>query len=197
MKLKAVRIENFRCYEDIIVEFDALTTIVGKNDIGKSSILEALEIFFNNETVKIDPTDVNIHSEGNKVVTITCDFTNLPESLVLDADAETNLAAEYLTIADDILRVRKQFDCSKAKPTENVSIIANHPNLPDMESLLTMKETELKKIIRDNAIDSPLNGNPIMRKNIWNHFNAQNLLEEQDLSVALAGTKDIWGQLQK
>lgn len=197
MKLKRVRIENFRCYEDITVEFDALTTIIGKNDIGKSSILEALEIFFNNEMVKIEPTDVNIHSEGNKVVTITCDFTNLPESLVLDADAETNLAAEYLTIADDILRVRKQFDCSKAKPTENVSIIANHPNLPDMESLLTMKETELKKIIRDNAIDSPLNGNPIMRKNIWNHFNAQNLLEEQDLSVALAGTKDIWGQLQK
>ena len=197
MKLKAVHIENFRCYEDIIVEFDALTTIVGKNDIGKSSILEALEIFFNNETVKIDPTDVNIHSEGNKVVTITCDFTNLPESLVLDADAETNLAAEYLTIADDVLRVRKQFDCSKAKPTENVSIMANHPNLPDMESLLTMKETELKKIIRDNAIDSPLNGNPIMRKNIWNHYNAQNLLEEQELSVALVGTKDIWGQLQK
>lgn len=197
MKLKRVRIQNFRCYEDITVEFDALTTIVGKNDIGKSSILEALEIFFNNETVKIDPTDVNIHSEGNKVVTITCDFVNLPDTPVLDADAETNLAEEYLTIAEDTLRVRKQFDCSKAKPTETVTIIANHPNLPDMESLLTMKETELKRIIRDNAIDSPLNGNPVMRKKIWAHFNAQNLLEEQELSVALAGTKDIWSQLQK
>lgn len=197
MKLKRVRIENFRCYEDITVEFDALTTIIGKNDIGKSTILEAMEIFFNNETVKIDPTDVNIHSEGNKVVTITCDFINMPETLVLDADADTNLAEEYLTIAEDTLRVRKQFDCGKAKPTETVTIIANHPNLPDMESLLTMKEAELKKIIRDNAIESPLNGNPVMRKNIWAYFNAQNLLEEQELSVALVGTKDIWGQLQK
>lgn len=179
------------------MEFDTLTTIVGKNDIGKSSILEALEIFFNNETVKIDPTDVNIHSEGNKVVTITCDFTNLPESMVLDADAETNLTEEYLTIAEDTLRIRKQFDCSKAKVAESVTIIANHPNLPDMESLLTMKEAELKRIIRENAIESPLNGNPIMRKSIWNHYDAKNLLEEQELSIALAGTKDIWGQLQK
>ena len=197
MRLKRVRIENFRCYEDITLEFDALTTIVGKNDIGKSSILEALEVFFNNETVKIDPTDVNIHSKDNKVVTITCDFTNLPESMVLDADAETNLTEEYLTIAEDTLRIRKQFDCSKAKVAESVTIIANHPNLPDMESLLTMKEAELKRIIRENAIESPLNGNPIMRKSIWNHYDAKNLLEEQELSIALAGTKDIWGQLQK
>ena len=115
MKLKKVRIENFRCYKDITVDFDALTTIIGKNDIGKSSILEALEIFFNNETVKIDPTDVNIHSNGNKVVTITCDFNSLPDRLVLDADAETNLTEEYLTMAEDTLRIRKQFDCSKAK----------------------------------------------------------------------------------
>lgn len=197
MKLKKVRIENFRCYKDITVDFDDLTTIIGKNDIGKSSILEALEIFFNNETVKIDSTDVNIHSNGNKVVTITCDFKSLPDRLVLDADAETNLTEEYLTMAEDTLRIRKQFDCSKAKPVETVTIIANHPKLPEMESLLTMKESELKRIVKDNAIESPLNRNPVMRKKIWERFNAQNLLEEQVLSVALAGTKDIWSQLQK
>ena len=197
MKLKQVRIENFRCYEDITVEFDALTTIVGKNDIGKSSILEALEIFFNNETVKIDPTDVNIHSEGNKVDTITCDFISLPESLVLDADANTNLAEEYLTIADDTLRISKQFDCGKSKVPESVSIIAKHPHLPEMESLLSMKESDLKKIIRENGIESVLNGNPTMRKNIWNHFNAQDLLEETEIPVTLTGTKDIWSHLQK
>ena len=80
MKLKQVRIQNFRCYEDITIEFDALTTIIGKNDIGKSTILEALEIFFNNETVKIDSSDVNIHSGENKTVTITCDFIDLPNN---------------------------------------------------------------------------------------------------------------------
>ena len=196
MKLKCVRIENFRCYKDITVTFDALTTLIGKNDIGKSSVLEALEIFFNNETVKIDPTDVNIHSD-NSIVTITCDFTNLPERLILDADAETNLAEEYLTIGEDTLRVRKQFVCSKTKVAEIVSIVANNPSLPNLDSLLTMKEVDLRKIIRDNGIDSTLVGNPSMRKSIWNHFNAQDLLVEQDISVAMVGTKEIWSQLQK
>lgn len=197
MKLKQVRIQNFRCYNDIVVGFNDLTTIIGKNDIGKSSILEALEIFFNNETVKIDPTDVNIHSAGNKIVTITCDFIGLPENLILDADAETNLTEEYLTIDDDTLRVCKQFDCSKTKIPEAVFIIAKHPRLPNMESLLGMKEADLKKIIKENGIESPLNGNPTMRKNIWGHFNALALLEEMEIPVTLTGTKDIWSQLQK
>ena len=52
MKLESVSINNFRCYaEEISVNFQDLTTFVGKNDIGKSSVLEALEIFFNNDTV--------------------------------------------------------------------------------------------------------------------------------------------------
>lgn len=197
MKLKRVRIQNFRCYEDIVVEFEDLTTIVGKNDIGKSSILEALEIFFNNETVKIDSSDVNIHSAGNRIVIITCDFIGLPEKLILDADANTNLTEEYLTINDDTLRVSKQFDCSKAKISEAVFIIAKHPHLPNLDSLLGMKEVDLKRIIRDNGIDSPLNGNPTMRKNIWSYYNAHDLLEEMSIPVTFSGAKDIWNQLQK
>lgn len=197
MKLKRVRIENFRCYQDITICIDNLTTIIGKNDIGKSSILEALEIFFNNETVKIDPTDVNIYSGDNKTVSITCDFTCLPESPILDAEAETNLAEEYLTIDEDTLRIKKQFDCSKAKPTESVVIIANHPQLEGMDSLLSLKESELKKIVKDNGIESPLSGNPKMRKNIWNYFGAEAKLQETEIPITLAGTKNIWSQLQK
>ena len=47
MKLKTIYLKNFRCYKDeVSIEFDDLTTFVGKNDIGKSTILEGLEIFF-------------------------------------------------------------------------------------------------------------------------------------------------------
>ena len=52
MKLKTLYLSNFRCYKNYVeVNFDNLTTFIGKNDIGKSTILEALEIFFNNDTV--------------------------------------------------------------------------------------------------------------------------------------------------
>ena len=43
MRLKAVTLKNFRCYDkEIHVDFADLTTFVGRNDIGKSSVLEAL-----------------------------------------------------------------------------------------------------------------------------------------------------------
>ena len=48
MKIKSITIDNFRGYKDpVTIPFDNLTVFVGKNDIGKSTILEALDIFFN------------------------------------------------------------------------------------------------------------------------------------------------------
>ncbi len=100
MKLKNIYLKNFLCYQnEISIEFDDLTTFVGKNDIGKSTILEALEIFFNNDLVKIESSDANIH--GDKNVVIACDFCDLPSELILDSGEITNLDEEYLTLSDD------------------------------------------------------------------------------------------------
>ena len=39
MKLKTLYLKNFRCYKETIsIDFDDLTTFIGKNDIGKSTI---------------------------------------------------------------------------------------------------------------------------------------------------------------
>src|SRR3954469_22718125 len=99
MKLISIDIHNFRCYhQEISARFDNLTAFVGKNDVGKSTILEALEIFFNNETVKIDSSDRHIHSKDN-LVSVTCEFSDLPAKLSLDAGAETDLDSEHLLTA--------------------------------------------------------------------------------------------------
>ena len=46
MKLKRLYLRNFRSYKDwVSVDFENITTFIGKNDAGKSTILEALEIF--------------------------------------------------------------------------------------------------------------------------------------------------------
>ena len=48
MKMHSVKIRNFRGYSnETEILFDDLTVFVGKNDVGKSSVLEALDIFFN------------------------------------------------------------------------------------------------------------------------------------------------------
>lgn len=46
MKIDSIKIKNFRGYkEEVKIELNDLTVFVGKNDIGKSTILEALDIF--------------------------------------------------------------------------------------------------------------------------------------------------------
>ena len=48
MKLREVILKNFRgYYDETRISINDLTALIGKNDVGKSTILEALEIFFN------------------------------------------------------------------------------------------------------------------------------------------------------
>jgi putative ATP-dependent endonuclease of the OLD family len=88
MNLISVEIENLRCYQELIkIKINSLTTFIGKNDIGKSTVLEALEIFFNNDTVKITQEDANIHSDSS-LVSIICEFSGALHKLVLDSGSE-------------------------------------------------------------------------------------------------------------
>lgn len=61
MKLKTLKIKNFRgYYDEVAIPFENLTAFIGQNDAGKSTILEALEIFFNNKLVECEQSDLNI-----------------------------------------------------------------------------------------------------------------------------------------
>lgn len=197
MRLESISIKNFRCYqEEVTVLFADLTTFIGKNDIGKSSVLEALEIFFNNETVKIESGDANVYSDDKKI-SITCEFSDLPTNLTLDAGAVTTLAAEYLLTATGTLKIRKVFDCKSSKPAEEVSLIAHHPTAPGVENLLELKEKDLQAIVKNKRLDAALKGNPGMRQSIW--ASEPNLLLAEvviPLSKGKEDGKKIWDQLQ-
>ena len=43
MQIKSVRIENFRCFEKIKINFDKLTILIGENNIGKTALLTAID----------------------------------------------------------------------------------------------------------------------------------------------------------
>lgn len=197
MRLESISVGNFRCYqEEVKVSFDDLTTLIGKNDIGKSSLLEALEIFFNSETVKIESGDANVHSEDKKV-SITCEFSDLPALLNLDAGAKTTLAAEYLLTSTGTLKIRKDFDCKGSKPSEEISIIANHPNVAGSVSILDLKEKDLQAIVKERGLEVPKKGNAVMRAAIW--ASESNLLLTECTIPLNKGKEDgkrIWEQLQ-
>lgn len=197
MRLKAITLKNFRCYVDEInVEFADLTTFIGRNDIGKSSVLEALEIFFNNDVVSIDQSDANVHS-GIEKVEITCEFIDFPASLTLDAGAETSLAEEFLLTGTGTLKLRKVYDCGNKKPSIEVFVIANHPSAPGFQNLLELKEKDLQAKVRELKLDVPLKGNPGMRKAIWAAGGDMQLAEIAiPIGKAKEDAKRIWEQIE-
>lgn len=47
VKIKSVRIKNFRSIVDETIQLDCFNCFVGRNDSGKSNVLKALNLFFN------------------------------------------------------------------------------------------------------------------------------------------------------
>lgn len=100
MKIESIKIKNFRSYkEETIIRFDNLTVLVGRNDIGKSTILEALDIFFNDGggIIKIDKSDLNIQAarNGDSETVISVCFSELPESIIIDSAVQTTFGRHY------------------------------------------------------------------------------------------------------
>lgn len=198
MRLLSLEIENLRCYEESTkIEFSDLTTLIGKNDIGKSTILDALEIFFNNSTVKICKDDVCINNK-NTTLSIICEFSDLPTTLTLDSGSKTTLAEEFLLTSVGTLKIKKQFDCGKKTPSCDVFILAHHPRNESVSNLLELKEKELQKIVKDQGLACGLKGNPIMRKAIWQNAKELDLGEvELPVTKPKEDSKQIWEQLEK
>ena len=173
MKIAQVKIANFRKYtKETVIDFNDLTVFVGKNDVGKSTILEALDVFFHSgkDIIKLDNEDINkkLNSEGNQIIRITVVFDDLPLNLVIDDTNETTLEDEHLLNKDGKLEVVKLYPNAGK---EKVFIKAYHPSNPDCEDLLLKKQRDLQGIIREKSIEcNNQRINSVMRQAIWGHY---------------------------
>jgi len=91
MKIHTITLTNFRGYRNpTTIEFNDLTVFVGRNDIGKSTILEALDLFFNDGkgAIKYDDGDINISIKwitaysGHVLIAISFLLRNLVENVL-------------------------------------------------------------------------------------------------------------------
>ena len=198
MKIESIKMKNFRSYkEETEIYFDDLTVLVGKNDIGKSTILEALDIFFNdgNSVIKIDKTDLNTYAsrDGDSETVISVCFSELPESIIIDSTVQTTLTSEYMLNSDGFLEVVKKY---KSGGKASVFIRAKHPTNTDCKDLLLKKNVDLKRIIKTKGIECENQSvNATMRKSIWNHYADELNLQEIEIDVSKEDAKKIWDKL--
>lgn len=200
MQIKSLTLQNFRRYSNAVtIEFENLTAFVGKNDVGKSSILEALDIFFNDGRgcIKLDKDDINKieASCGNNEISIAVCFENLPDTVVIDATNETTLESEYL------LNESRQLEIVKKYPTAGsakVYIRAYHPTNPNCSDLLLKKDSELRRILSSQSITcADQTRNAVMRKAIWEYYSDDLRFATTDIDVTKNDAKTIWEKLQK
>lgn len=201
MRLKRLKLENFRSYsEETVIDFSSeLTAFLGRNDAGKSSILEALEIFFNNETVKIDAGDLSKKSKST-TISITCVFDCLPERVVVDEEYPTTLQQEYLTNADGDLEIRKDFKIQATVGKPAVFIVANHPSNVGLENLHGQKISALKELGKKLGIDGKVEDQRVAshwRNAIW-QSNPQIEFSKQAMPVnnLESDAKQIYAKLE-
>ncbi len=201
MRLKAIILENFRAYhQQVYIPLGNLTAFIGRNDIGKSTILEALDIFFEGGTIKIDKNDACIHGDTGNVV-IGCVFDELPDELILDTTSETNLRDEYLLNQDGDLEIHKIFDCTKGKISASIFAIAYHPTTNEYHDLLSLKQSALRercKRLSINLDNLDQRKNSELRRAIWKNLNQDDLqLKVRKISLDKDDSKDIWGKISE
>ncbi|MEW8584376.1 MAG: AAA family ATPase, partial [Candidatus Thiodiazotropha sp.] len=84
MKIKSIRIENFRAFRDETIVMDDYTCFVGPNGSGKSTVLCALNVFFRQygdaktDLSKLSDEDFH-HKNTAEPIKITVTFTELSE----------------------------------------------------------------------------------------------------------------------
>lgn len=205
MKLNKLKLKNFRSYsQETEIDVSDLNVIIGKNDVGKSTILEALEIFFNG---KPDKDDLCI-SNDNSQIEISCVFDDLPETLILDDTIETSLKDEFLLNASNKLEIKKKFPVSAAGSiSEESVIICEYPDNENLTDLLSKKRTTLKLQFEELDIN-PEGVNRTkskeLRNAIRNHFYADGNITTETTEIKIDGKLDnednrkkIWTGLKK
>jgi predicted ATP-dependent endonuclease of OLD family len=205
MRLKSVKLKNFRGYQGVttILIDDALTGIVGRNDFGKSTILEALAIFFEAEGIKADRNDMNCFrlAAGENQFEISCEFDELPKSLILDENVETTLSSELLLNSEGALEIVKIFKATTSGKPEKTYIRCMHPAADDLNNLLGLKITELKTLGTNIGVQDDVSDKRVA--SLWRHairagsqpLNLVETLLDVEKSLSTEG-KSVWAKIQ-
>lgn len=98
MRLESVHVRNFRSLRDVTVTFGGMTTLIGPNSTGKTSVLEALRLFGENH-VDITEEDFFPGATTIEVNAIICPkgAAGIPKEYLFDGKITAQRVAELAT----------------------------------------------------------------------------------------------------
>lgn len=140
MRVARIALSEFGPYHHLEpIPLARLTTLIGKNDVGKSSIIRALELFFSDGGIQ--PAQVHTPPSGAGTF-VQVSFTGLPPTLELESGVTSTFEEESLLDDNSELTVRKTYDSSNPKRVD-VSLKVLDFVDPIYAQLSELKEKEL------------------------------------------------------
>ena len=149
MKIKTVHIKNFRALQDVEIEFDSVTTFIGPNGVGKSTVLRALEWFFNSTTDSLAESDCS-HGRTSESIEVRVTFAHLTQD-------DKNALGKYSPLGATL------FTAWKTHPTTGDEYLsANTKGYKPFESIKSEEPVSEKKVLYAGIRErEPLLGLPV------------------------------------
>lgn len=170
MKLNRVIIKGFRSYgAKTEIDISRLTAFIGENDVGKTSVLEALDAFFNRT---IEPQDFN---NRKKTISVGCIFSDVPKRIFLKKRLHMSLKKEKILNVDGNLEIYKEWTkIGNDVSLDRVYVRTYTPTKGDLRDLIRKNKRELVGIMKKNGIPVRTRETTVMRRLIYDHFENNN-----------------------
>lgn len=197
--LKKLKLKNFQTHKNMEIEFDEITTIIGKSASGKTAVLRALNLIFNNK-----PSGIRYITHGEETARVTLEV----DGSVIIRKRSKNLnkffldKKEYTAFGNDVpvdiknllniseLNIQKQldsplwFNLSPGEISKKLNLIVN---LEEIDESLSFISTEVRKVGSELIIceDRIIEAERKIKEFDWSEsaFNKFKKLEEEEKEI--------------
>ena len=149
MKLVAITIENFQGIVDpATVTVNDFNVLIGRNDVGKSTVLKALDYFLNGSTPTFESSNIGTDSPH---ISVELRFDPQNEEIVIDEAVPTTFEVEELINSEGLLCVKRVWDTSKSRVKVDTYILRKNY---DEEDFIGLTERQLIALCRGKNIET-------------------------------------------
>lgn len=157
MYISEINIQNYRWIKNETLYFDRFNTLIGKNDCWKSTIINAIKLFFNDEKASQKDFNFYVDTEKNIVLTVILSgyaIEDIKTFLVWweKADGFEEIVNDF--VIDGKIILRKVWEYKDAVEVSSTMYI--QVNDFEEQNIYNVKGTDLSKYIKEHAIEVPV-----------------------------------------